>query len=100
MDADYDPQAMASSSSSSSSRAKQRKRKYQSRFASAVTAKKPVFDPKEKNFEDYLEEYYNLDYEDVIDDLPCRFKYRFAPANNFGLTTEEVRLRVCMIRLK
>ncbi|KAL3994833.1 KRI1-like C-terminal family protein [Acanthocheilonema viteae] len=68
-----------------------KKRKRNSRFLEAVLKKKPLFNPEEKSFEEYFNEYYALEYEDIIGDgLITKFKYRSVPANDFGITIDEL----------
>uniref|UniRef100_A0A0R3RM49 Protein KRI1 homolog n=1 Tax=Elaeophora elaphi TaxID=1147741 RepID=A0A0R3RM49_9BILA len=68
-----------------------RKRKRNSRFLEAILKKKPLFNPEEKSFEEYFNEYYALEYEDIIGDgIITKFKYRNVPANDFGITVDEL----------
>jgi len=38
----------------------------------------------------YLEEYYQLDYEDMIGDLPCKFKYIKVRSDNYGIDSASI----------
>jgi protein KRI1 len=37
-----------------------------------------------------LDELYQFDYEDIVAGIPCRFKYRSVPAEDYGLTVEDI----------
>ncbi|XP_065905108.1 protein KRI1 homolog isoform X2 [Dysidea avara] len=83
MDADYTEET-------TTSRVSGKRRKRLSKFTKAVKKKKPKFNPDDQSFSEYFDEYYKLDYEDLIVDVPCRFKYRKVVANDFGLTSDEI----------
>lgn len=93
MDCDVDPQAAQRQKIQEElitmTKGRKKRRKL-SRLAQLVKQEKPAFDPQEKTYQEYLDEYYKLDYEDIIGDTPCRFKYSECVPNDFGLTVEEV----------
>ena len=43
-----------------------------------------------KEVEQHIEEYYKLDYEDLVGGVPCRFKYKTVLPKKFGLKTEQM----------
>ena len=91
MDAEWNPdQTGVQNDTGMKKKTKSASLKRKHKLALAISEKKPVFDPIQRSFEDYFDEYYHLDYEDVIGDMPCRFKYHSVPANSFGLSVEEV----------
>lgn len=91
MDCDYDPRQSRSSKLKKQTRSSRRKGHKKTKFAEVISKKKPIFNPADKTFQQYVDEYYGLDFEDVIGDMPCRFKYRKVTPNSFGLSVEEVR---------
>lgn len=98
MDLDYVPQSAQEKRKSlqdeliENSRDRRKRRKRQSKFVEMLKREKPAYDPNDaKTYGEYLDEYYKMDYEDVIGDVPCRFKYTETVPNDFGLTIEEVR---------
>lgn len=91
MDCDYEVNSKEQTQNELIESTRNRKKTRKSKFAEVVEQSKPVFNPEDrKTFEQYLDEYYKLDYEDMIGDLPCRFKYRSVPKNDFGLSADEV----------
>lgn len=98
MDCDYDPATAKQQLQQElieNTRSRKGRKGRGNRFMEIIQAEKPVFNPEdEKTYGDYIDEYYQMDYEDIIGDQPCRFKYVETVPNDFGLTIEEV---ICLI---
>ncbi|GAV02629.1 hypothetical protein RvY_13169 [Ramazzottius varieornatus] len=67
-----------------------KKSRRQTKVSEAVQKQKPAFDPNEKKLEEYLDEYYKLDFEDIVAGAPTRFRYRSVVPNDFGLSIDEI----------
>ncbi|KAH9639028.1 hypothetical protein HF086_003559 [Spodoptera exigua] len=98
MDADYDPKKARENLLEEVKKTlgkKRRNRKKKSKLAELLSSEKPKFVPTvaDKTYDQYMEEYYKMDCEDVIGgDLPTRFKYREVVPCDYGLTVEEILL--------
>eukprot|EP00051_Salpingoeca_urceolata_P019605 m.288116 g.288116 ORF g.288116 m.288116 type:complete len:762 (-) comp19449_c0_seq3:1567-3852(-) len=82
MDADYVP---ADDFEVPASAAATKKKKTKMRPAT-----KAEFQSAKQSLEQQLEQFYNLDYEDMAGNVPCRFKYRRVVPNDFGLSAAEI----------
>ena len=45
---------------------------------------------KDRVLEKYLEDYYKLDFEDIVAGIPTRFKYRTVQKQDYGLKVDEI----------
>ncbi|TDH68001.1 hypothetical protein CCR75_002481 [Bremia lactucae] len=55
-----------------------------------IQLKKMTIEEMERAKQQYMDELYGLDYEDLIGEMKCRFKYRQVQNNDFGLTVDEI----------
>ncbi|XP_017137154.1 protein KRI1 homolog [Drosophila miranda] len=96
MDCDYDPSTSKQQLQQElieNTRGRKGRKGRRNRFMEMIQAEKPAFNPEEeKTYGEYIDEYYQLDCEDIVGDQPCRFKYVETTPNDFGLTIEEILL--------
>ncbi|KAH8364320.1 hypothetical protein KR084_005889 [Drosophila pseudotakahashii] len=96
MDCDYDASTSKQQLQQElieSTRGRKGRKGRRNRFMEMIQAEKPAFNPEdEKTYSEYIDEYYQMDCEDIVGDQPCRFKYVETTPNDFGLTIEEILL--------
>ncbi|XP_037722586.1 protein KRI1 homolog [Drosophila subpulchrella] len=96
MDCDYDPSTSKQQLQQElieNTRGRKGRKGRRNRFMEMIQAEKPAFNPEdEKTYSEYIDEYYQMDCEDIVGDQPCRFKYVETTPNDFGLTIEEILL--------
>ncbi|KAJ3181256.1 KRRI-Interacting protein 1 [Geranomyces variabilis] len=93
MDADYLPGGAAYGVKKEKVSKKDKKSKKKAASAAAASESAPPSGSngdQKMSIDQFMDEYYSLDYEDMIGDLPTRFKYRKVDTQNFGLTGKEI----------
>ncbi|KAJ3159928.1 KRRI-Interacting protein 1 [Geranomyces michiganensis] len=97
MDADYLPGGAAYGKATKKEKVSKKDKKSQKKAAAAAAAAAASAPPTsglsgdaKMSIDQFMDEYYSLDYEDMIGDLPTRFKYRKVDTQNFGLTGKEI----------
>uniref|UniRef100_A0A1B6CBR8 Protein KRI1 homolog n=1 Tax=Clastoptera arizonana TaxID=38151 RepID=A0A1B6CBR8_9HEMI len=91
MDCDFDPSKIPKKKKKEGKGRRARDKHKRTTVSEAVSREKPTFDPTEHcSFQDYLDQYYSIDCEDFIGDVPCRFKYKRVTPNSYGLSVEEI----------
>lgn len=88
MDADYVP--MPIGEKKKKKKAKALTRKQLKELEQKLASGELKVDGGDAELHKKLDEYYNLDYEDIVGGIPTRFKYREVLANDYGLSTEEL----------
>lgn len=95
MDCDFDPREQKKQELQKElidiTKGGRKRKKKVSKLAALIKKDKPVYDPKNwESYEEYLDEYYKLDFEDIVGNQPYRSNYTECVPNDFGLTVEEI----------